>query len=93
MASAYRALGFSPTKQESAIPTFNHNKAQLLHKLAHELSGGTVQLCIAFQPEEETAHVSFTLTDANGIQQTIRIHGEYFKLRDCISHHLGGRHV
>lgn len=91
MSSTYRALGFSPTKQESEIPTFNHNKAQLLHKLAHELSGGTVQLCIAFKPEEETAHVSFILTDASGIPQTIRIHGEYFKLRDRISHNLGGR--
>lgn len=76
---------------QSHTRVFTQETANLLHAHIANVSRETVNAAISWRENSDVATVAFQLKNADGSVQYIRIHGEYFKLRDRISHHLGGR--
>lgn len=91
MATANDISGMQSSQSYTRV--FTQETANLLHAHIASMSRETVNAAISWRENSDVATVAFQIKDRNGKPQMIRIHGEYFKLRDRISHHLGGRHA
>lgn len=76
---------------QSHTRVFTQETANLLHAHIAKVSREAVNATISWRENSDVATVVFQIKDREGKPHMIRIHGEYFKLRDRISHHLGGR--